>query len=116
MHVVAFMSNLEEQRAKNIAAREAERNRKELVRVQQIRARKERHNLGALSNQGIKTRNDVLRRLNQLATNRAFVREMIKYKRKIIEIKKAPTLSLSDLQCIRKQIITDKIRLIGTTS
>jgi hypothetical protein len=110
------MSNLEERRAKNIAAREAERNRKELLRVQQIRAGKERHNLRALSNQGIKTRNDVLRRLDQLATNRAFLREMIKYKRKIIEINNAPKLSLSDLQCIRKQIITDKIRLIGTTS
>ena len=110
------MSSVEEKRAKNIAARDAERNRKELARVNQIRASKERHNVRALSHQSIKSRNDVLRRMDQIATNRTLVREMIKYKRKIDEVKKAPKVSLLDLQSVRSQIISDKIRLIGTTS
>jgi hypothetical protein len=103
----------------NIQKIEAERNKREQARIQQIKSSKERHNLRATSHHGIRSRNDVIRRLDQIAPNRVILREMIKYKRRIEAMNSKNhnvKISLDDLQQVRTEIITDKIRLFGTSA
>ena len=95
---------MERKRKEAIHAKETARNAREKARIDKIKSatRQRVHS-------SIRSRNDVLRRLDLLPSNRQLLRQTVKYRRNLAALEEVK-VDLEFLQNVRREIVGDKIK------
>lgn len=95
---------MERKREEAIHAKETARNAREKSRIDKIKSatRQRVHS-------SIRSRNDVLRRLDLLPSNRQLLRQIVKYRRNLAALEEVK-VDLEFLQNVRGEIVGDKIK------
>ncbi len=101
-------NEINRKRATNIAKREQAREEKEKMHVQQVKANRERHNLRLHTN--VRSKTDVIRRLELLPSNRQLIRETIKYRRRAEKLEKEGRVDLKFLQKARFEMSNIRLK------